>query len=342
LPGKRCRSEGDDVPKQRQGPGGGLEKAFAFLAGTPISFSYQDSELRYVWFENAPSDWDPTPAPGVTDFDLLPEPAASALVAAKREVLQTGAPRKHELPLGGIAGTRYFDLYLQPDRDESGAIVGLLSAIVDVTERRRSEAIRQTLLREVTHRSKNLLAIVISLATQTSRTARSTQEFLERFNGRLQSLSRSQDLVTETNWRGALLGELISTQVAAYAVDGRQIELAGPDPYLKPNAALHVGLALHELAVNSVQRGALSSPKGHLSVKATRLTDGVEAAPDKPALEMEWIENGEGGVAGPDADEFGHVLLVRLVPAAVGGTARLTAGPDGLCYKLTMLRREFE
>lgn len=330
------------MPKHRRGPGGGIERAFAFLAGTPISFSYQDPELRYVWFENAPADWDPAPAPGATDFDLLPEPAASALVAAKRGVLQTGTPRKHELPVGGTAGTRYFDLYLQPDRDESGAIVGLLSAIVDVTERRRSEAIRQTLLREVTHRSKNLLAIVTSLATQTSRTARSTQEFLERFNGRLQSLSRSQDLVTETNWRGARLGELISTQVAPYAADGRQIDLAGPDPYLKPNAALHVGLALHELAVNSVRCGALSSPKGHLSVTATRLADGVESGSDKPALEMEWSENGEGGVAAPESEEFGHVLLVKLVPAAVGGTAQLTDGRDGLCYRLTMMRREFE
>lgn len=319
-----------------------MGRALAFLAGTPISFSYQDAELKYVWFENPPFDWRSAGGAGGTDFDLLPEKAASSLAAAKHDVLRTGSPRKHELPLDTGGGARYFDVYLQPDRDDSGQVIGLLSAIVDVTDRRRSEAIRRTLLREVTHRSKNLLAIVSGLATQTARTARSTEDFLERFNGRLQSLSRSQDLVTEADWRGAKLAELIATQVAPYAADGRQIDLAGADTYLKPNAALHIGLALHELAVNSVQRGALSLPRGHLSVTANRIDGDGEATSGTPALEMVWSENRSAAVKAPDPDDFGHVLLVRLVPAALGGTAQLTAGEDGLRYRVTMLRREFE
>ncbi len=319
-----------------------MAKALAILGGTPISFSYQDVELRYVWFENAPADWPVSRAIGETDLALLPEPAASALLAAKRDVVLTGKARKYEMPVGGEAEMRHFDLYLQPDRDQSGTVVGLLCAMVDVSERRRSEQTRQMLLREVTHRSKNLLAIVTSLATQTARTARSIDDFLARFNGRLQSISRSQDLITETNWRGAKLSELIATQVEPYAAHGpQQVSFAGCDHYLKPNAALHVGLALHELAVNSVQGGALSSLAGRLSVTAERLPADDQAGRPEPALLIAWSETGGPG-GNANVDEFGRVLLERLVPAAVGGTAKLTAGVKGLRYKLTLLRREFE
>ncbi len=338
-------SESKIVPRERQGLGSHIEKALAILSGTPISFSYQDAKLRYVWFENAPVEWAAEQAIGGTDSDLFADGAAPGLAAAKADVIREGVSRKHELALDHPEGQRFYDIFLQPDCDESGAIVGVLSSIVDVSERRRSEAIRQTLLREVTHRSKNLLAIVMSLAAQTSRTARSTDDFLERFNGRLQSMSRSQDLVTEANWRGARLSELVATQVESFAAGGReQVTLEGRDTYLKPNAALYVGLAFHELAVNSVQAGALGSPDGRVSVSVNRLPgfNSSESKSTEPALALAWRESGAGGIAVPDKSEFGYVLLSRLVPAAVGGAAELSTSADGLLYSLTLLRREIE
>lgn len=337
-------SEGSGVEKERPVLTDRMGRALAILSGTPISFSYQDADLRYVWFENAPADWDAEHAIGEMDSRLFPDSEAAALVAVKQEVLRSGISRKHELALDHKDGTRFFDLYLQPDCDESGTMAGLLTSIVDVTDRRRSEAIRQTLLREVTHRSKNLLAIVIGLAAQTSRTARSIDDFLERFNGRLQSIARSQDLVTETNWRGARLSELIATQVETFAADDAtgQVEFEGRDDYLKANAALYVGLALHELAVNSVQHGALSSANGQLSVAVERLAGSEDRTSVEPAIRIVWSEQRDGGVEGPDSDEFGYVLLTRLVPAAVGGTATLTIDAEGLRYDVTLLRREYE
>ncbi|MEP0323007.1 sensor histidine kinase [Bauldia litoralis] len=199
-------------------------------------------------------------------------------------------------------------------------------------------------MREVTHRSKNLLAIVMSLAAQTSRTARTVDDFLDRFNGRVQSMSRSQDLITEANWRGAQLSELIATQVESFAARGRQqVGLDGRDYYLKPNAALYVGLALHELAVNSVQTGALATPNGRVSVAVMALPGfNDQTDPTAPALSLTWSETGEGPIEEPDREEFGHVLLSRLVPLAVGGASELSGGPDGLRYALTLQRREIE
>lgn len=104
------------------------------------------------------------------------------------------------------------------------------------------------MLREVSHRSKNLLAIIQSIATQTGRYSGTIEGFLVRFRGRLQSMASSQDLVTSSNWRGANLHELVMGQVARYSADpSRAIRFAGTQPFLNPNAALHVGLALHNL-----------------------------------------------------------------------------------------------
>jgi len=323
--------------------GENLEKASAILGGAPISFAYQDADLRYLWFENAPTDWNSESAIGHGDAELFPETVSFGLIKAKKDVLDAGIPTKRELSLTGDDGPRYYDVYLQPDRDPSGAVVGILSSFVDITDRRRSEEARHILLREVTHRSKNLLAIVTSLAAQTSRTAKSIDDFLDRFNGRLQSMARSQDIVTATNWRGARLSELIATQVEPFAPDGsEQVVLTGRDPYLKPNAALYVGLALHELAANSVRKGVLASPHDKVDVSVSTLPGFAAGEPTTPALGLVWAERRDGGIEGPEAAEFGRVLLTRLVPAAVGGSAEFTDGAEGLRYELTLLRGEFE
>ena len=83
-------------------------------------------------------------------------------------------------------------------------------------------------MREVSHRSKNLLAIIQSIATQTGRYSDGITDFLTRFRGRLQSLASSQDLVTSSNWRGAALRELVSGQVGRYSSDlAQSLRLAG-------------------------------------------------------------------------------------------------------------------
>ena len=110
----------------------------------------------------------------------------------------------------------------------------------------------KSLLRELSHRSKNLLAIIQGIATQTARYTLSLDSFLVKFRGRLQSLSHSQDLITDSSWRGAYLFELAEKQFAPYWPDsGVPMPIYGINAHLSPNAAVHLGLALHELIVNS-------------------------------------------------------------------------------------------
>jgi two-component sensor histidine kinase len=313
------------------------------LQGSPVSLSYQDTNLRIVWIVNPPKVLGNQAVPGQIDSEILPESAATISMLAKREAISSGSSRRVEVLVDAEEGARRLDLYIAPDRNASGVVTGLYCTTIDVTEQRRLEATQRTLLRELSHRSKNLLAIVQSLASQTARTSGSIGGFLERFNGRLQAISRSQDLVTAADWRGASLSELVTTQVEPYVADAAtQLDLGLVTDYtLSPNAALHVGLALHELSVNSVQNGAFASPIGKVTLSTRRIDEpGVEAG--KGGLRIHWTEPGGFARSREKARDFGQVLLARVVPAAVGGSAELTVSGGTLSYELTLARVEFE
>ena len=135
-------------------------------------------------------------------------------------MLQSGEPESLEIsvPNGGNA-VHWYEMSVDADKSAEGAINGVITTAVDVTERKRREQTLRALLREVSHRSKNLLAIIQSIATQTGRYSGTIDAFLSRFRGRLQSLASSQDLVTSSNWRGADLRELVRGQVGRYVAD---------------------------------------------------------------------------------------------------------------------------
>ena len=95
---------------------------------------------------------------------------------------------------------------------------------------------------------KICLTIVQSIASQTAYNSSGLDDFVSKFRGRLAALSASQDLVTESNWRGASFKQLATLQFMRYVEKGdSRVKVLGDDPILSPNGATHVGLALHEL-----------------------------------------------------------------------------------------------
>jgi two-component sensor histidine kinase len=304
-----------------------------------ISVLYQDRDLRIAWMQNVPKAWGAEDLLGLTDHDFLPEAEAVRLTSAKRAVLKSGNTESLEICAPDEDGARWFDVWIHADQDSDGAIHGILTAAVDITEQKRREQTLRALLRELSHRSKNLLAIIQGIATQTGRYAGSVDGFLTRFRGRLQSLASSQDLVTMSNWRGADLRELVAGQVARYCADpARNIRLEGADPYLNPNAALYIGLALHELAVNSATFGALSKPDGFVTISA-RIDDGRE---NPASLSLCWTETIASETDAPEKERFGTVALERVVPASLNGAAQLTVEGTTLCYRLSVPKGNFE
>ena len=312
--------------------GRGLIRA---LRNTGIVVFYQTPDLRVAWGQNVPARWAGGNIVGKDDTDFLPAATAERVLERKRSVLASGTPETLEFRDGGKDGGRWYDMWMDADFADDGTIGGVVTTVVEITERKHREQTLRTLLREVSHRSKNLLAIIQSIATQTGRYSNNIDTFLERFRGRLQSLASSQDLVTSSNWRGAMLSALVEGQVARFRGEtDNSVRFEGVDVYLNPNAALHIGLALHELVVNSISHGALARSSGHALVKSTLIgNDGARR------LVLSWSER----TSADDVQKrFGSVALERVVPLSLDGTAEFRFENGRLDYQLEVPSANFE
>lgn len=302
------------------------------LRHTDTAVMYQDRDLRVVWAENLPASLHDGDLRGATEQDYLPRDEADRITQLKTDLVQSPRSAKTEVSIATPSRVASYTFWIDPDRAPDGSVQGLVTTIVDVTAQKVREQTLRSLLRDVSHRSKNLLAIIQSLAVQTGRYSGNIESFLTRLRGRLQSLASSQDLVTSSDWRGAELRELMIGQIGRYCADpGRMFELKGDNPYLSPNAALHIGLALHELAVNSATFGALSRPGGRIALEAGSVRD--EAG--ERSLVITWTEEMPPGTMIADK-KFGSIALERVVPAALNGEGHLSTEGSKLEYRLVV------
>ncbi|RUT34891.1 histidine kinase [Arsenicitalea aurantiaca] len=301
---------------------------------------HQDRDLVYDLVENLPDDWPARALLGESVARGLSEAHAQGLLDAQAAVLTNGHQRTLEVEIRQGLSSRLFEVIICPDTDADGAPMGILTTLKDITEWRERERAMTSLMREVSHRSKNLLAIVQSVAMQTARhSSGSIENFLDKFRGRLHALSSTQDLVTESDWRGTLFRALVHSQVARVGqppADALRIE--GEDPMLGPNAALHVGLAIHELVTNASLHGALSREgAGRVIVRALF---GEEEG--KTVMIMEWDEETRPGREEQPLPRFGTLVLERIVPLSVGGHADYRVAPGRIGYRLVVPAGQFE
>jgi two-component sensor histidine kinase len=216
------------------------------------------------------------------------------------------------------------------DRRPDGNAHRVLNVATDITERKALEAHQRFLLQELSHRSKNLLTIVQSIANQSLRNSKDQRDFQNRFNGRLQSLAASTDLLARGDWRGSSLRELIEFQLAPFIdLSSPQLDISGPEVSLAADATQAIGLALHELATNAVKYGALSSLQGHLSVSWT-----VDQPPGEAGLKLDWRERDGPLVIHPKDKGFGHVVIKIMIEQAVRGSVELDFAKEGLHWSL--------
>ena len=159
---------------------------------------------------------------------------------------------------------------ISPIRDSTGIIIGASKIVRDITERKQAQDQLQFLLHEVAHRSKNQLAVVQSMMRQTARSATSLAEFQQSLGERIQALAVSINMLVAENWTGAALGKLVRQQLEVFEVGDGRLESEGPDVTVSADAAQAIGLALHELATNSVKHGAGFSDVGVTRVQRAR------------------------------------------------------------------------
>ena len=215
-------------------------------------------------------------------------------------------------------------------KDRHGEPVNIVALLTDMTERKRQEEQIRLLMREVNHRSKNLLAVVQSVARQTAAYG-DPMSFAKRFGERLQGLSASHDLLVHNAWQGVGMAELVRSQLAHFKdLVGGRIALSGPELRINATAAQSLGMALHELSVNAGKYGALSNDEGRVAIWWS-----VDEKEGEKVFSISWRETGGPAVKEPGRAGLGRLILTRLAEQSLGGRVQLHLGEDGFSWALT-------
>jgi two-component sensor histidine kinase len=224
-----------------------------------------------------------------------------------------------------------------PILDAQGNIREWFGAASDVTERRTAEEQQALLARELDHRAKNTLAVVLAALKLTR--AQDVPSFVRIIEGRVGALARAHTLLAEGRWRGASLRTLVEAELAAFRpvpdpAEGQgeadRVSVEGPEVMLAPGAVQALSMAVHELATNATKHGALSALDGRLAV-SWRLDPGAEA------LLLEWTERGGPPIeAEPTRRGFGTRVLQATIVDQLGGTAERRWEPEGLALRIAI------
>ena len=188
----------------------------------------------------------------------------------------------------------------------------VLETTRDVTQRKALQERQQLLLGELTHRVKNTLAVVQSIAHQTEITSRSPADFVESFTGRLAALANAHGLLVQSEWQGADLRALTRVQLRPYASgNAKRLQIEGPPISLPSELATPFALVLHELATNAAKYGALAQQSGTVSVRWD-----VSQNNGQRDLRLVWHERGGASPSKAPPPGLGSDLIDHAIPGA--------------------------
>jgi PAS domain S-box-containing protein len=200
-----------------------------------------------------------------------------------------------------------------------------VGTMTDIHELRELKERQDVLMAELQHRTRNLLSVVQSIASQTARTSQSLESFSEDFRGRIRSLSRVQGLIAKGDDK-ADLSDLVAAEIDAHGASHR-VSIDGDHVWLPSTSAQAIGLALHELSTNAVKYGAFRSPQGKLNVRWR-----LHEYDQRTMVVFDWIEKGVD-LAEPDNSRrmgYGRELIERALPYQLNAETKFEFGPDGV------------
>jgi two-component sensor histidine kinase len=195
----------------------------------------------------------------------------------------------------------------------------------EITERKRGEQERELLSRELSHRVRNILAVVQALAMQTEASG-SIEEYRDAFVGRLSAMTRAHSMLLDEQWRGADLKALVELALQPYRVDAPgAIEVEGPSLRLTAHQGLGLSLILHELGTNDAKYGALSREGARVHVSWR-----VESGDRGRHVSLRWRERGGPRVKPPREKSFGTRLIEQASAYELEGDLELNYAAGGL------------
>ena len=268
----------------------------------------------------------------------LPEVIHQGFIALMDRVLATREAfvgRRVKVALQRSAGApleeRYLDFVYQPIIEPDGTASGIFVEGVDITDQVQADERQRLLLDELNHRVKNTLATVQAIAQQTLRGASDPKVFAAAFESRLLALSQTHNALTDSQWAGAGLRQILLQELGPYGPE--RVSLAGPDVHLPARVALSLGMVFHELATNAAKYGALSCADGRLLL--------TWSVAEEDRLTFEWRERGGPPAPRPDRKGFGSRLIERSITGELRGQVSTDYSEEGLTVRFdTPLARD--
>jgi len=248
-----------------------------------------------------------------------------------RHSLETGEPYEIEYRLRDANGHYRWTLgRALPIRNDKGAITRWFGTCTDIHDQKMMQAQREVIAHELSHRIKNIFAVIGGLITFSSRHHPEMQALAMDLRKRVLALGRAHDFVrphsdaSRPERSQSSLHGMIEELLAPYR---ERIRIDGIDLSIDDRSATPLALLFHELATNAAKYGALSVHDG-VVVISTR--------PDGDAAHLSWTERGGPTVEPPRQEGFGTKLMELSVARQMGGRIERDWATDGLAVSLTI------
>lgn len=252
-------------------------------AGTEKLFGYRRSELL-----------------GKSIEVLVPEPRAAMHRALRKSFLQK--PEARPMGAGRDLSARRkdgseFPVEIGLNPVSHNGRTGVLATVIDISERMRAQEDQQLLLRELQHRTQNLLAVVQSIAARSLVEGKALAEARDALMARLRALGRTHTMLAMTAWDGAPLGDILKREFDGFSDN---ITITGCNMVVNARAAQQFALIIHELATNAAKHGALSVSGGRVAVEGI-----IDRSDGEERFLFRWKESGGPPVTAPSQKGFG-------------------------------------
>lgn len=200
-----------------------------------------------------------------------------------------------------------------------------------IEERTKAEHQQRILNEELSHRVKNILALIKSLITRGAADGMALSDYAKTLEGRISALAMAHNQIARDKSPGTIR-QLMEAELAPYSDPGNpSVFLNGPSIGLEGRALVSLALVVHEMATNAAKYGALSVASGEVHVHWM--------VNDNDDCRICWEEQGGPAVEDPEHRGFGSTLIERSIPHDLQGTAVVDFRPSGLRVELTIPAR---
>ena len=285
--------------------------------------------LNRRWYEFTGLDPSVPPSNAVTDSAFHSDDV-DAYREAWGQALESGEPFEQELRVRRADGTwRWMISRGLPVRDSDGESTIWFGTLTDIDDGHRLSESRDLLARELSHRIKNIFAVISGLVLLRARNRPEYKDFASELGEAIRALGRAHDFVRPLgSEKGNELRGLLDVLMAPYGIrDGKQVEVHGVTVAMGKRAATPLALIFHELATNSAKYGALSREEGRVRIELAEAGD---------TITIDWRETGAPGSEPPEHAGFGSQLLDMSVRSQLDGSMEREWGEDGLKVHLAI------